>query len=228
MADRQCVNCGSIAFQNDNECRRCGTYFTVYPPQPVAPTQSPVPGGLTTQPTAYGTSNQPGYFTNSYVEPVPAIWREGNKLVIHKNATLPDRCIKCNAPTHGSSLLRRLNWYHPLLNLLAFAGLAIFLILVAVLRKSAKVNLSICQAHIRRYRTAVMVSWILGLAGIAGLILAVGERSAAIAIIGAVLLVAAIVYAVVEGQLVRVTKIDDDYIWLSHVNQEFLASFPQR
>src|SRR5262245_2510006 len=148
MADRRCINCGLNALEHDKECRRCGTSFSIYPPEPVASAQNPVAGLATPQPSAYwqgpsyGTVDPQGYATSSYGGPVPAIWREGNKLVMHKSATLPDRCIKCNAPTHGSSLLRRLSWYHPLSNLLAFAGVMVYLILVAILRKSAQVNLS--------------------------------------------------------------------------------------
>lgn len=43
--------------------------------------------------------------------PTEGVWRNGNLLIMRRNASLPERCVKCNRPaTH--SRLQKLSW-HP-------------------------------------------------------------------------------------------------------------------
>lgn len=155
------------------------------------------------------------------------VWRSGNILVMHKNALLPDRCIKCNSPTHGSHLKRKLSWHNPALALLAFMGLLPYLIAVLIASKSAKVDIGLCQTHIKRRRAAIFVSWGLLLLGVVGVILGIGEEYIVYGYIGAALVLTSIVYASVEAQLVTVSKIDDNYIWLKRINKYYLAQLPE-
>jgi len=37
-----------------------------------------------------------------------ALYRQGKLLVMHKQAVLPDRCVKSNQPAHGRRLKRKL------------------------------------------------------------------------------------------------------------------------
>ncbi|HEU4387406.1 MAG TPA: hypothetical protein VFV34_06385, partial [Blastocatellia bacterium] len=119
----KCVNCGLVVYPSDTECRRCGTYFNVYPPQPG--TTGTLPGASGSQEAQAGV----GWRPPSNVPPAcpppgtlfpglhsgafpanPEVWRDGSKLVMRSSARLPDRCIKCNAPTGGSYVNRKLNW----------------------------------------------------------------------------------------------------------------------
>ena len=59
------------------------------------------------------------------------VWRDGDILVMHKEAVLPDRCIKCNAPCNGYRLKRNLSWHRPAWFLLIFISLWIYLIVFA-------------------------------------------------------------------------------------------------
>lgn len=36
------------------------------------------------------------------------VWRHGRLLVMHKRATLPERCVKSNQPAYGRKLKRNL------------------------------------------------------------------------------------------------------------------------
>jgi hypothetical protein len=47
------------------------------------------------------------------VQATGGTWREGKTLVMWKEAVLPDRCIRCNAPANGRRLIRKLNWHEP-------------------------------------------------------------------------------------------------------------------
>ena len=232
MESKTCVNCGLVASETDRKCRRCRISFSVYPPQQYSttPLANPGTGQVALRyadpgnASAYGLNRQQSYPDRS-AEP---IWREGKKLVMHRNAVLPERCLKCNVPTHGSSLLRKLTWYHPLLNLLVFAGPLIFDIVVAMARKSASVDLSLCRDHIKKHRIAVLITWMLALLGIVGLILAVADEEPIYALVGVGLILVAIVYEIAKAQIVRVTKMDDEYIWLARVNREFLDGLPAK
>ncbi len=42
----------------------------------------------------------------------PGLWRQGNLLVLHKAAPLPDICVKSNLPA-SRRLKRNLQWHHP-------------------------------------------------------------------------------------------------------------------
>src|SRR5687768_8402085 len=46
-------------------------------------------------------------------DPLFGLFRQGNVLVMHKLAPLPDKCIKSNQPAHGRTLRRNLRWHHP-------------------------------------------------------------------------------------------------------------------
>ncbi len=73
---------------------------------PVGGVEEPgMPGGEQSWTTFSGETNaQPS-----------GVWRRGNTLIMHKDAPLPDRCIKCNIATNGSYIRRRLSWHHPAL-----------------------------------------------------------------------------------------------------------------
>ena len=78
-------------------------------------------------------------------------WVEGKDLVtlIH-GVELPERCIKCNAPTPGSRMKKTFYWHTPLLFLLIFVNLLIFIIFAVIVRKKAALTLSLCARHLKR------------------------------------------------------------------------------
>jgi len=41
------------------------------------------------------------------------VWRSGSLLVMHRNARLPDRCVKTNSAENVRRLKRNLSWHHP-------------------------------------------------------------------------------------------------------------------
>lgn len=64
------------------------------------------------------------------------IFQKDGLLIVHKKATLPDRCLKSNEPTQ-SRLKRSLYWHHPALYLLILLHIVIYAIVAIIIRKSA-------------------------------------------------------------------------------------------
>jgi len=154
------------------------------------------------------------------------VWRDGDTLVMLKTARLPDRCIKCGLPTNGSHLKKKLAWHHPALALLVLAGVFIYLIVALIVRKTAVVEISLCEEHIRKHRIAVIGTWLVFLLGIVFMILAVSAESLGTAGFGMLLLFASAIGAATWARIVQVKKIDDHYIWLRGVDESFLAPLP--
>ena len=238
MEAKKCVNCGLVAYPSDTECRRCGTYFSVYPPQPATGAMPGSPGGRAApygsqwQAPSYGSPPPgtvfPGAYSGSFSGNLD-VWREGSKLVMRRSATLPDRCIKCNAPTGGSYVNRKLNYLNPVWYLLLIGGLVGWIALIIVrfgVRKTAYVDLGLCSDDVAKHKTAITVSILLAVAGVLGLIVAIRADSGLLAGIAALLILAGMIYGLAKGQLVTVSKIDDDYIWIGGVSKEFLSSLP--
>jgi len=83
-----------------------------------------------------------------------------------KEAPLPDRCVKCNAPANGVRLRRSLSWHHPVLYVLIFVGVLIYVILAAVLSKRAMIYVGLCAEHFQRRRKRIAIGWILLASGL--------------------------------------------------------------
>jgi hypothetical protein len=78
--------------------------------------------------------------SDGYVLPPPpnvgtpgaGVWRDQSKMVASKGANLPERCVKCKAPATGARLKKTLSWHHPLIFILAFVALLIYLIVAII------------------------------------------------------------------------------------------------
>jgi hypothetical protein len=110
----------------------------------------------------------------SYV-PAPAVCpiaREGKKLVVPavmpgKGAALPPPCVKCGAPANGKPVNKNFSWHHPALYLLILAGVLIYAIVAAIVRKSMRLSVPLCAHHAQRRSMAVTLAWVLPLVGMA-------------------------------------------------------------
>ena len=166
-------------------------------------------------------------------KPLMGIWRDGKKLVMTKSAELPNVCVKTNRPADGW-LRRKMYWHHPALYILA-ASPIIYIIVAMIVQQKADIRVGLSAERIRRRRWVMAVSWLVALAGIglsiAGIRLAdAGPRPDNVApflMLGGVLvaIIAAIV-GVTLARIVRPERITKDYVWMSGVHPEYLASFP--
>ncbi len=165
------------------------------------------------------------------------VFRKGNLLVMHKEAALPDRCVKSNQPAEGRRLKRKLEWCHSaiyltLLLLHPFLIFLAYLIVSLIFRKRATIFVGLSEEWFRKRRRRIALSWSLVLGGVA-LAVASGflaDRYLAAGVAGlfvgiAVILVGAF-YGAISARLVAAKRITADYIWLKGVHPEFLAMLP--
>ncbi len=79
-------------------------------------------------------------------------WRSGRLLVIAPHATLPDRCVVCNAPAEGHTLHKTLYWHTPLLLALLAINPLIYAVLAVIFKRSMPAELPLCARHLLRRR----------------------------------------------------------------------------
>ena len=206
-ASWKCPQCGLVNFAADASCKRCGAL--AQPPMPAS-------AGIVLE--------------DGYVMPPPPvtgeIWRERSTLVMTKEATLPDRCVKCDAPANGFRLKRQLSWHHPALFLLLLIAWLIYLILAMVLRKKATVYLGLCQEHYQRRRKMLTVGFIILGVALISMIVALASEYPGFGLLGLLIVLATIIWLAFVARVVNVKKIDDRYVWLTGIHEKYLARFP--
>ena len=241
MASRKCPNCGLVNFATEANCKRCGTPLAPEDlPQSGAPSSKVTPRDETSAsyppPDAYYPQAHAASPGDAYVFPPPpstglypqgGVWRDKSTLVMSKDAALPDRCVKCNAPTNGLRLKRTLYWHNPIFYVLIFLGILIYFIVALFVRKTATVHVPLCETHLARRRTSLIIGWLLILLGLGGFIVAIASNSAAPALLGVLSLLVGFVFAIAAARTVLPTKIDDRFVWLKGINKDYLDQLPQ-
>ena len=157
---------------------------------------------------------------------LPTVWRSKSVLVMTKQAPLPDRCVKCNAPTEHR-LKRNLRWHHPALYILIFGGVLFYFILALVLSKKATINVGLCEAHSTARKRDILITWILVLLSFASFYFAVVSEAMSLLFVGLALFMGAVIYGIVKARVVAPQRIDDQYVWLTGVHSHYLQEFPE-
>lgn len=155
------------------------------------------------------------------------LWRKGKMLVMAREAQLPDRCVHCNTTADLRRVKRSLYWHHPAVYVTLLVGLLVYVILALVLRKTAKIEVSICRAHAARRRWRIAISWILLLAVPASIGLLVANRiENALWIVPPLLLIAAIAVSMLS-RIVYARKIDEKNVWVGGICPAYIADLPE-
>ncbi|HEY8411800.1 MAG TPA: hypothetical protein VIK76_10370 [Pyrinomonadaceae bacterium] len=154
------------------------------------------------------------------------VWRNDSVLVMTKEALLPNRCVKCNAPAE-EQLKRKLTWHHPALYLLILVSVLIYAVVALVVRKTAIVTVGLCDEHSSARRQNIWITCLLVFLSIASFVLAAVMEEGMLAFGGAVFLLAAAIYGGVTLRVVTPTKIDNYLVWLKGVDRNYLQQFPE-
>ena len=157
---------------------------------------------------------------------LPAIWQSKSVLVMMKQALLPDRCVKCNAPTQHK-LKRNLRWHHPALYIVIFGGVLFYVILAMVLSKTATINVGLCETHSTARKRDLLIMWIIVLLAVGSFLLAIAMEELSLFFIGLILFLGGVIYGTVKARVVAPQKIDDQYVWLTGVDEDYLRQFPE-
>lgn len=194
---------------------------------------STAPNPFTQQENPYAAPSQPAYPMQQPGNIQGGVWRRGDLLVMHKQATLPDRCVKTNAPT-TRKLKRSLSWHHPALFLVLIISWPIYLILALVLRKTAKIYIGVTDKVANRRKRNMLIAWLLVLASFVSLATGIalsGPTNDSAAVIGIILfpilLLTGALWGLYGCRVVHPKRIDDQYVYLKGVCPEYLRQFPE-
>jgi hypothetical protein len=206
----KCAECGLVNFAAATNCKRCAATRSV--------AGSPAPS----QPT--GIVLEDGYV----LPPPPAggVWRDKSTLVMTKDASLPDRCVKCNAPANGVRLKRNFSWHHPLFYLFLLLALLIYAIIAGIVSKRATVFVGLCPRHFARRRGNIALGWILLVGGFFSAMVAFANNYPLVGVLGLVVFLFALIWLIVVSRVVTVKKIDDRLVWLNGINYSYLSQLP--
>src|SRR5262245_15383448 len=158
--------------------------------------------------------------------PFAGLWRQGDLLIMHKRAPLPDICLKSNQPA-TRRLKRILTWHHPAIYLTILLHVFVYAIVALILRKTATIHIPLTEEWIAIRWRRMIFSWsTIGLSVLlfAASLLVIDQQTwAPLALIASILLfLGAAIYGLLSCRLVSPKRMTDDYIWLKGVHADFL------
>jgi hypothetical protein len=172
----------------------------------------------------------------SYV-PAPAVYpivREGHKLVVPagmpgKAVTLPPPCVKCGAPANGKPVNKNFSWHHPALYLIILAGVLIYAIVAAIIRKRMRLSVPLCAQHAQRRSMAVTLAWVIPVVGVADAFILpkFGVDGGVVALITAAFLLTGIVIWAIVDYPIRPKYIDQYRGVFTGACEAYLQQFQQ-
>jgi len=124
-------------------------------------------------------------------------------------------------------LKRNLRWHHPMLYLVIFAGVLLYFILSLVLSKSATVHVGLCETHAATRKRDMLITGVLVLLSFGCFFLAAAAEEMTFVLVGIFVLLGAIIYGIVRARVVAPQRIDDHYVWLTGVDDNYLEQFPE-
>jgi hypothetical protein len=155
------------------------------------------------------------------------VWREKGQLVMRKDATLPDRCVKCNGPANGKRLTKKYQWHNPIWYSLLLCGALPYLIVALIVRKQVQLSLGLCEQHFAKRRTAILIGSLVTVLSFVMFIAGVGLKSPVVTLLGFPLFFFGLFYLVFSMTPIAIQKMDDHYVWLKRINKDYLASLPE-
>lgn len=154
------------------------------------------------------------------------IWRSKALLIMTKDAALPNRCVKCNAPT-VERLKRKLQWHHPALYLLVLVSILVYAIVAMVVRKTATVNLGLCEEHRESRKLSIIITVLLAFVAMLSCIAGLQFEIPVLVLASFGLVLAAAIYGTLSIRVVVPTKIDEHFVWIKGVDANYLQEFPE-
>ena len=154
------------------------------------------------------------------------VWRRGKRLVARKGAGLPHRCVRCNGPGDGAPFVKEVTYVPLWAYLLIVLWLVPFLIAVMIIQKKTTLTISLCADHRERRRRA-KIALISSLIGAPALwVLAAYQGSTGLAWLGVLVVVVGVTWAIWGMRMIAATKMDDHFVRVTGVSQDFLETLP--
>jgi hypothetical protein len=175
---------------------------------------------------------QPPYQQNQFMTPQnpQGVWRRGNEIVIHRNASFPPKCVKCGEDfsysNNGAFATQKFRWHNPLVYIALISPL-IYVILAAVLSERFSYEIPYCQTHLQERETTK--NYLIGSGfGAVGLIVLLGWLGAGgwAFLVGLVAIFAIPIAYEYSYKPFRVKSVDGQYVYLQGAKQEYLNTLP--
>jgi hypothetical protein len=211
--------------------------YPQYPQQPIPAQPYPqqgFPGSPAGNPFSdqavnpYAAPQQAGYYPQvpPKLSPYAGLWRDGNILVMHKLAPLPDICLKSNQPA-TRRLKRNLYWHHPAVFLALLLNIIVYAVISMVMTKKATIHIALTDQWFAVRQRRMIFAWCLGLLTVALFFGAISQVDRAdwapvVLIVSFLAGIGALIYGLLACRLVTPKRMTDDYIWLKGVHPEFL------
>lgn len=150
--------------------------------------------------------------------------RTGRYVVLDPEIEWPSRCFKCNEATEIKKEVK-LTYVNPWLYLSILFTILLTIILVLIFRKKFKVELPLCERHIKRRKYFLIFQWAMVAIMTVGIVVSVlTNETILLALSGFVFLV--ILISSNFGRLAFAAKLKNDKIWVSGAGKGFLNSLP--
>jgi hypothetical protein len=156
-------------------------------------------------------------------------WRDGSLLVISKGASLPNRCVSCDAPALERPLRIRLAWHSPLAYLALLVGLLPYVLVSLKITKRLEACVGICDQHAKKRRMFILVTasvFLLGLSLFA-LVLTDTVPNGWLALSGLATMLLSLIPAYMGPRTLRPSRIESDLAWVKGACPEYLNRLPE-
>ncbi|MCU0753638.1 MAG: hypothetical protein MUE46_00745 [Xanthomonadales bacterium] len=154
------------------------------------------------------------------------VWREGEEIVLLRQAALPARCVCCNATVSGPIAKRQLYWHHPGWYLLIPLNLFVYALVAIFVRESAQIAPGRCRTHQWRH-LAIRTGGCLVIALVLWLTFTRLVHQPVTLLVGLGLMLAAMILTIVSSRDVYPVRIDHRCIRLKGAGRAFLDSLPE-
>lgn len=152
-------------------------------------------------------------------------WQENGQVVVPKlGGELPDRCVVCNRPTDYKHK-QTFQWHPPAYYVLVCAGWIVYLIVMLIVRKTATVELGLCDEHRVRRKNGLIIAGVGFIGAFAAMLLASSSRWTGLMVVSVVAMIALPLVGTFMARVATVAKIDDTHLWLK-AGEPFVASLP--
>jgi len=163
--------------------------------------------------------------------PGHGVWRDGERVVMTKDAQLPYVCIKTNEPA-DAWLRRKLYWHNSWIYLLILISLWVYVIVALIVREKADIQVGLCRERIVRRRWAIAGAWLAFVSGIVMIIAGIansqpGNSAWILSIVGLVVLLAGAIVGATLARVVAPVRITKEYVWLKGAHPAYLAALPE-
>jgi hypothetical protein len=155
---------------------------------------------------------------------VRGLWRDGERLVVQRNALVPARCLKCNQWTTQQP--RSVDIKHfPSKNILMILLLAISPVTVISYHR-VYLEVVLCRKHFWIERLSLVAGWLLVIGSFFVFVLSLTQGSMLIYILSVLMFVGGFALGLTLGAALSVRKVEGNCAWVSGACSEYLCQFP--